>query len=227
MKEMDISEYAFKNGYKNGYTDAVNKRKNKFYEEEAISEEEFINKNCKMCGSIACTRDKESISSCENYKGNIPGINKTKSPMDILKESKEWKSYLIYLIKWACDHMDTNNHGMTPISFDEYLDNEYNEANNKRHEDIKIYELPLLMTYIQNNNSWEHMYDAFEKNRLFPKYYNLDVDTRDGSIWRIEFRDLANIKNGGIKEAFRTENGYSLYDKVLEFLNSNNGDESE
>lgn len=48
-----------------------------------------------------------------------------------------------------------------------------------------------LLQYIQKNNSWNEMYEVIEtRNRRAIKYVDASMDTRDGSIWRIEFRSI-------------------------------------
>ena len=36
-----------------------------------------------------------------------------------------WKKYLKYLHKWADEHSNKNFYGMSPVCFDEWIDNEY------------------------------------------------------------------------------------------------------
>lgn len=78
-------------------------------------------------------------------------------------------------------------------------------------------EVSELMKYIQENNSWENMYNSvFEKNRVVPKYYELTVDTRTGTAWAVKFRQCVNGDKDEI--TLRTEKGYLLKDKIYEFL---------
>ena len=49
-----------------------------------MTREDFIEKNCCMCGSQRCYRDDESIASCGRYNGDIPGIEKQESLLEML-----------------------------------------------------------------------------------------------------------------------------------------------
>jgi hypothetical protein len=40
---------------------------------------------------------------------------------------RQWYLYLTYLVQWATDHIDLNHYGMSPVGFDEWVDNEYAE----------------------------------------------------------------------------------------------------
>lgn len=44
-----------------------------------------------------------------------------------IKVTSEWKAYLNYLIEWAYEHQGEEFEGMTPASYDEWFDNEYQE----------------------------------------------------------------------------------------------------
>lgn len=39
----------------------------------------------------------------------------------------EWEAYLNYLVNWAIDHTDPNYEGMSPASYNEWGDNEYED----------------------------------------------------------------------------------------------------
>lgn len=49
-----------------------------------MTRDEFIEKNCCLCGSQRCYRDDESISTCGRYNGEIPGIEKKESLQEML-----------------------------------------------------------------------------------------------------------------------------------------------
>lgn len=56
--------------------------------------EQFMNENCVLCGTQSCVChldvvDEEAISHCGRYHGEIPGIPKIKSVMEVLEE---WKT---------------------------------------------------------------------------------------------------------------------------------------
>ena len=39
-----------------------------------------------------------------------------------------WNNYIEYLKDWARQHEEEENEGMSPVCYDEFLDNEQNEA---------------------------------------------------------------------------------------------------
>ena len=81
-------------------------------------------------------------------------------------------------------------------------------------------EVKELIEYIQENNSWEHLYDCCQKGRKVPKYYDMTFDTRTGDMWSIRFRQITGGGHNRKDKIFlRTENGYSLKDKIYEWLN--------
>ncbi|MBO7715871.1 MAG: hypothetical protein J6S85_20070 [Methanobrevibacter sp.] len=47
--------------------------------------------------------------------------------MELVSKQYAWQGYLDYLKKWAKNHKEIENYGMTPACFDEWLDNEYEE----------------------------------------------------------------------------------------------------
>lgn len=48
-----------------------------------------------------------------------------------------------------------------------------------------------LLEYIKKNNSWGiNMYDLHMKNRKTIKYVIGNFDSRDGSVYRVEFKDI-------------------------------------
>ena len=60
--------------------------------------EQFMNENCVLCGTQSCVChldvvDEEAISHCGRYHGEIPGIPKIKSVMEVLEE-------------WETEHKD-------------------------------------------------------------------------------------------------------------------------
>ncbi|MGL5767126.1 MAG: hypothetical protein ACRCX8_15945 [Sarcina sp.] len=85
---------------------------------------------------------------------------------------------------------------------------------------ITALELKELMDYIQENNGWNKLYQNHKRGRKTPKYINFRMDTRTGDIWLVEF---SGVVGGGVNSkevfTFRTENGYSLKEKVYEWLN--------
>lgn len=83
-------------------------------------------------------------------------------------------------------------------------------------------EVSDLMKFIQVNNSWENMYDNLHtKNRVVFKYYQMYTDTRTGTVWAIEFRDIMNSKNtyDEGKLFLRTERDYDFKEEIYKFLN--------
>lgn len=60
--------------------------------------QQFMNENCVLCGTQSCVChldvvDEEAISHCGRYHGEIPGIPKIKSVMEVLEE-------------WEAEHKD-------------------------------------------------------------------------------------------------------------------------
>ena len=81
-------------------------------------------------------------------------------------------------------------------------------------------EVMELMNYIQENNSWDNMYDCHQKGRETPKYYTMRVDTRTGTVWCVTFDNLIfNKTNSNDGITFRTEQPYKLKEAIYEFLN--------
>lgn len=72
-----------------------------------------------------------------------------------------------------------------------------------------------LMKYIQENNSWQNMYDNYRKGREIPKYYTMRVDTRTGTVWSITFDHLIYDR---CEKSFRTEQNYNFKEAIYEFL---------
>ena len=59
--------------------------------EREVQIQQFMNKNCVLCGTQSCVChigmiDEEAISHCGHYHGEILGIPKIKSIMEILEE---------------------------------------------------------------------------------------------------------------------------------------------
>lgn len=73
-----------------------------------------------------------------------------------------------------------------------------------------------LLEYIKENNSWgANMYEInFERNRKAIKYVDASFDSRDGAIWRINFRSVTGEED----KAFRvdTPNGLAEMYEWLE-----------
>lgn len=61
-----------------------------------------------------------------------------------------------------------------------------------------------LLEYVEANNSWGlDMYHInWERNRKAVKYVDCCFDSRDGRIWRVEFRSVTGEED----TAFRVEN---------------------
>ena len=60
--------------------------------------QQFMNENCALCGTQSCVChldivDEEAISHCGYYHGEIPGIPKIKSMMEVIEE-------------WEAEHKD-------------------------------------------------------------------------------------------------------------------------
>ena len=61
-----------------------------------------MNENCVLCGTQSCVChldavDEEAISHCSRYYGEIPGIPKIKSTMEVIMEVIE---------KWEAEHKE-------------------------------------------------------------------------------------------------------------------------
>lgn len=75
-------------------------------------------------------------------------------------------------------------------------------------------ELCQLLSYVQENNSWNKLYEVnVERNRKAIKYVDACFDSRDGKVWHINFRDVSS----GTAKEFRIENADDLK-KVYEWL---------
>lgn len=74
-------------------------------------------------------------------------------------------------------------------------------------------ELKDLLDYIQKNNSWEYMSEAFDKDRYVFKYIDICYDTREGTtakehhVWSITLRQSNNefitFQEDEIKEIYK------------------------
>lgn len=73
-----------------------------------------------------------------------------------------------------------------------------------------------LLQFIKKNNSWgADMYDICQvRNRRAIKYVDASFDSRDGSIWRIAFRQIIGHK----EISFRVDTQEDV-DKIYQFLN--------
>ena len=81
---------------------------------------------------------------------------------------------------------------------------------------MTLEEYSKLLLYIQKNNSWNEMYEVIEtRNRRAIKYVDASMDTRDGSIWRIEFRSVV----GHDDIAFRIDKPEDLKE-IYKFLDA-------
>lgn len=78
-------------------------------------------------------------------------------------------------------------------------------------------DLKKLLDYIQENNSWENMYDCHKRDRYTFKYVDVCIDTRDDDpdisychqhVWHIKLR------NGGMSKSFRD----ATFDDIKKFL---------
>ena len=95
-----------------------------------------------------------------------------------------------------------------------------NNDNDKKIDEVGLSpkEVEELILYIQQNNSWEKLYEcSYERKRIVPKYFSMIVDTRTNDVWRIEFTDIVGIKEHNV--IMRTENGYNLKEKIYSWLN--------
>ena len=79
-----------------------------------------------------------------------------------------------------------------------------------------------LLQFIKENNSWgADMYDICQvRNRRAIKYVDASFDSRDGSIWRITFRQIV-----GHKDIVFLMDTPEDVDKVYQFLNEPMSDE--
>lgn len=79
-------------------------------------------------------------------------------------------------------------------------------------------EVAELITYIQENNSWQNMMDVTKRNRRVIKYYDMTVDTRTGEMWDIQFR-----RSGNTPIRFTTGSGtfkqdiYAYLDEYIDY----------
>ena len=90
---------------------------------------------------------------------------------------------------------------------------------------LNIQEVVELNKYIQENNSWESMYEILyvnkKRHRKIIKYYTMQFDTRTNEMWRITFYNIfgdPKIPHSG-EISFRTENGYDLKERIYNWLN--------
>jgi hypothetical protein len=76
-------------------------------------------------------------------------------------------------------------------------------------------QLAELLEYIKTNNCWGiDMYEInYERNRRAIKYVDASFDSRDGLVWRLEFRSVTGVG----EMTFRVENENDLK-KVYEWL---------
>ncbi len=51
-------------------------------------------------------------------------MKKLSERADVIKKQVTWQGYLDYLRKWASEHKGPEHHGMSPVCFDEWEDNE-------------------------------------------------------------------------------------------------------
>ena len=72
-------------------------------------------------------------------------------------------------------------------------------------------ELLKLLKYIQENNSWDKLYETnVERKRKAVKYVDFCLDTRDGRVWHIYFRSIVGGSNKNKNKQFRVESIYDL-----------------
>ena len=80
-------------------------------------------------------------------------------------------------------------------------------------------EVKELMEYIDDNNSWRHLYKCHHNMRKVPKYYATINDTRTGDLWSIKFYEITGIGYNGPDEVeFRTDSGYDFKEAIYKWL---------
>lgn len=95
---------------------------------------------------------------------------------------------------------------------------------------MNSYDLKRLLDYIQENNSWEHMYQNIEKDRFCFKYIRICYDTRENlkneeHVWWIQLDNGKGCKISLIDKSFEQckqildlprKEIIKLFDKVVE-----------
>lgn len=56
-------------------------------------------------------------------------------------------------------------------------------------------EIVALLRYAYKNNGWAYMYDNYKLGRKIFKYITIKFDTRDCSVWLIDFHDDTGKNN--------------------------------
>ena len=84
---------------------------------------------------------------------------------------------------------------------------------------MNIKEFNDLYQYMMDNHSWK---SCLTHRRFRFKYMNFDVDSRNGSIWRVAFRECHNYDRNKWDDNkgelwFRESNNKSLINKLEEF----------
>lgn len=74
-------------------------------------------------------------------------------------------------------------------------------------------DLKKLLDYIQENNSWENMYECHQRNRYSFKYVRVYIDTRERAdneenVW------FVRLENGGYVKDFRD----ATFEEIKKFL---------
>lgn len=80
---------------------------------------------------------------------------------------------------------------------------------------MTIQQYAKLLQYIQQNNSWGIlMHDVtIVRNRKAIKYVDASFDSRDGKIWRVEFRSVTGEED----KAFRVDSQKDI-DEIYKWL---------
>ena len=88
-------------------------------------------------------------------------------------------------------------------------------------EGLNQQEVKEHVEYIKENNSWYNLMKCHERGRKVPKYYTMKYDTRTNDMWMIEFYQISG-RGCHYKPdetvTFRTENGYSLKERIYQWL---------
>lgn len=97
-------------------------------------------------------------------------------------------------------------------------------------EDVKC-----LLEYIDKNNSWKHALECYERRRKHIKYVRLYHDTRDGSVYAVEFDDIVGDNRKGEESMkpvqfrldHKTENNVKFMNRIYDWLDELREDKKE
>lgn len=86
------------------------------------------------------------------------------------------------------------------------------------------FEFAKLLAYIKENNGWnERMYvNNIDRKRRCIKYVDACFDTRDGTVWRVDFRDIA-AAGGESNMSFRIEIADRDLKRIYDYLDEEIG----